>query len=57
MKKNKKSIINDVHVNAVFSKIFDRIMENKELIDDEGNTLNDNDRRKIIDVFKQSTLS
>ena len=54
MTKNKKSIVNDVHVNAVLSKIFDRIIDNKEITDDDGNTLNDNKRRETINAFKQS---
>lgn len=31
-------------------------MENKELIDDDSNTINHNDRRNIIDFLKKSII-
>lgn len=54
MIRNKHSVINDVHVNAVLNKIFDRIIDNKDLIDERGNLLTDQKRREMIAVFKRS---
>jgi len=50
----RRSIVDDVHVNAVLSKILDRIFDSKEITDDDGNTLDDNLRRETINGFKES---
>lgn len=54
MIRNRKSVINDVHVNAVLNKIFDRILDNKDLLDEHGNLLTDPEKCEMIAVFKRS---
>lgn len=54
MNRKRNTIVADVHVNAVLSKILDRILDNKEFIDDEGNTIDNNSRRETINDFKES---
>jgi hypothetical protein len=54
MARKKNTIVADVHVNAVLINILDRIFDNKEITDDEGNTLDNNERRESIDAFKET---
>jgi hypothetical protein len=54
MKDTRNSITNDIHVNLVFNDILDRIFENKELVDDDGQTIPENERDELIAVFKKS---
>lgn len=54
MKNNRNSITNDIHVNLVCNDILDRIFETKELVDDDGQTLPENERKELIAIFKSS---
>ncbi|MGZ0080031.1 hypothetical protein [Methylomonas sp. YC3] len=54
MKDNRNSIANDIYVNLVYNDILNRIFETKELVDDEGQTLPENEKQELITVFKQS---
>ncbi|MBS3964268.1 MAG: hypothetical protein KGZ80_07200 [Methylomonas sp.] len=54
MKDTRNSITNDIHVNLVCNDILDRIFATKELVDDNGQTLPDNERKELIAIFKSS---
>ena len=54
MKDNRNSIANDIYVNLVYNDILNRIFETKELVDDEGQTLPEDERNELITIFKQS---
>ena len=54
MKDNRNSIANDIYVNLVYNDILDRIFENKELVDDDGQTLPEDERKELIELFKRS---
>lgn len=54
MTRNKKSIVNDVYVNAVLNQILDRLIDSKEILGGDGSLLNDHERWKMIAAFKQS---
>jgi hypothetical protein len=53
-KKTKKSIVEDVRVNAVLNQILDRLIDGKEILDEDGSLLTDHERWKTIVAFKQS---
>lgn len=54
MTRNKNSIVNDIHVNAVLNQIFDRLIDSKDILDENGNLLINHDRWEMIAAFKQS---
>ena len=54
MNTNRNSVTNDIYVNLVCNDILNRIFETKELVDDDGATIPDDERNELITIFKQS---
>lgn len=52
--KNNSNTLSDIYVNTTLNEIFKRIIDNKEIIDDNGNTVNAHEKLNIINTFKNS---